>query len=98
MQVVGVLSKSSIASRLRTIPRNSSGHPACVSSADIEIIAAPGRPGVDIVRTIIENAREIIADTDSSTPYIFAAERVSVVNITGKAALHIDVQRGIERE
>ena len=98
MHVVGVLNKSSIASTLIAIPRNSSGHPACVSIADIAIIPAPGSPGVDIVRTIIENAREIIADADSSTPYILAAERVIVVNVTGKAALHIDVHRGIDRE
>ena len=98
MQVVGVLNKSSIAPMLSAIPRNSRGHPACARSADNDIMHAPGSPGVDIVRTIIENVREIIADTDSSTPYIFAAERVSVVNITGKAALHIDVQRGSERE
>ena len=98
MQVVGVLNKSSIASRLIAIPTNSRGHPACDRSADNAIIPAPGSPGVEIVRTIIENAREIIADAESSTPYIFAAERVIVVNVTGKATLPIDVQRGIDSE
>ena len=98
MQVVGVLNKSSIAARLRAIPRKSSGQPACVSNADIAITHAPGSPGVDIVRTIIENAREIIVDADKFTPYIFAAESVKTENVMGKAALHIDVQRGIERE
>ncbi len=98
IHVVGVLHRSSIASMLRAIPRNSSGHPACARSADNAITHAPGSPGVDIVRTIIENTREIIAEAESSIPYIFAAERVNVANVIGKAALHIDVQRGIERE
>jgi len=98
MHVVGVLIKSSIASMLIAIPRTSRGQPTCANNADIAIAAAPGSPGVETVNTITENAREIIPDADISMPYILAAASVITENVTGKAALHIDVHRGIESE